>query len=303
MRGIIRTENTIPEKLDCQETRDALKEIALTGNRKLIRSAIYRDSYDTPDGRGSKVIDALNLSYDNKCAYCERICKADVEHYRPKKKVRESINHPGYYWLCYEWTNLIPSCINCNREGAKHDQFPVLANYVIAPTIDQNGEIDLRTQIFSNSPLSDELPELIHPEEPNFDPFAFFDFEVDENLLGIRMRGIDDALRGDSTIKICLLNRQELRVDRKNQVILDFKTSIDGFFFQRDEGLIDDVVLVDRMLDAIRALSQKAIRQDFTFTFLRQYILRSIENFEKVVIPFFEPQKHKLILEAASNII
>jgi len=56
-----------------------------------------------------------------------------VEHYRPKGKVtvrtdendqtsREVIDHPGYFWLAYEWYNLILSCPYCNTSHATEDQ-------------------------------------------------------------------------------------------------------------------------------------------------------------------------------------
>ena len=64
-----------------------------------------------------------------KCAYCEdRIVSTqpgDIEHYRPKGCVTnedgsrvmvdanggKKVPHPGYYWLAYEWTNLLYACI------------------------------------------------------------------------------------------------------------------------------------------------------------------------------------------------
>ena len=78
-----------------------------------------------------------------KCAYCEVSLARfdwDVEHYRPKGRVRERRDHPGYYWLAYDWENLLPSCTYCNQNrkerptfedpvpgesGGKHDQFPI----------------------------------------------------------------------------------------------------------------------------------------------------------------------------------
>ena len=64
-----------------------------------------------------------------KCAYCESKPLAtesgDVEHYRPKGKVDEDESHPGYYWLAYDETNLLPSCESCNRQLAKMTHFPV----------------------------------------------------------------------------------------------------------------------------------------------------------------------------------
>src|SRR5258705_11060485 len=71
--------------------------------------------------------------FQGKCAYCESKIvvnqPGDVEHFRPKGRVvdenfrpikirhkkKGEMNHPGYYWLAYEWNNLFPSCIVCNR--------------------------------------------------------------------------------------------------------------------------------------------------------------------------------------------
>lgn len=77
-----------------------------------------------------------------KCAYCDAPYKAvydgDVEHYRPKGKVKEKHPaKPGYYWLANSWDNLLLSCQHCNQartremidgeEGTygKMDQFPL----------------------------------------------------------------------------------------------------------------------------------------------------------------------------------
>jgi len=60
-------------------------------------------------------------AFHRKCAYCE-VNHSDgypvqVEHYRPKAGVtdnRQMIEHSGYFWLAYEWWNLVPSCAHCN---------------------------------------------------------------------------------------------------------------------------------------------------------------------------------------------
>ena len=60
----------------------------------------------------------LRALSSNKCAYCESpFIRMDlnVEHYRPKSKVHESPDHLGYYWLAYEWSNLLPACQHCNQ--------------------------------------------------------------------------------------------------------------------------------------------------------------------------------------------
>lgn len=61
----------------------------------------------------------LEELFHGKCAYCESgyagTAPVDVEHYRPKGSVEGAAAHPGYWWLGMVWSNLLPSCIDCNR--------------------------------------------------------------------------------------------------------------------------------------------------------------------------------------------
>ncbi|MXO70290.1 endonuclease [Altererythrobacter buctensis] len=61
----------------------------------------------------------LEELFHGKCAYCETFyasqAPVDVEHYRPKGAVEGAPDHPGYWWLGMEWSNLLPSCLDCNR--------------------------------------------------------------------------------------------------------------------------------------------------------------------------------------------
>ena len=55
--------------------------------------------------------------YRYKCAYCEgnfqhSEAALEIDHYRPKSKVTGT-DHVGYYWLAYEWSNLLPACKTC----------------------------------------------------------------------------------------------------------------------------------------------------------------------------------------------
>jgi hypothetical protein len=78
--------------------------------------------------------------FDGRCAYCESAVTStdfgDAEHYRPKGKVTDEnrevvrsggIPHPGYYWLAYDWRNLLPACGQCNSGDGKMNQFPITA--------------------------------------------------------------------------------------------------------------------------------------------------------------------------------
>ena len=99
-----------------------------------------------------------------KCWYTE--CKSpgadnDIDHFRPKGKVRRDRGHPGYYWLAFDWKNMRLSCQGANRPriapgarvaGGKATHFPLLPTGVRA----QGPGDDLAL----------EHPALLDPTEP-----------------------------------------------------------------------------------------------------------------------------------------
>ena len=68
---------------------------------------------------GENVRDALKEMFHNKCAYCESQIAGsndtNVEHYRPKGGISGNDDHPGYWWLAMDWSNLVLSCTHCNQ--------------------------------------------------------------------------------------------------------------------------------------------------------------------------------------------
>lgn len=296
MRYIVKRDEDKTERLASDETYQALLNIVNTRNKSLITDSIYRESYDTADGKRSRVEDKLAIAYKDKCAYCERICKADIEHYRPKKGVDDDNTHLGYYWLCYEWTNLIPSCITCNREGAKHNKFPVIGPRVSAPALLNDGNLNLTLCKVSIAPLIDEKPYLLHPEVDR--PEDYFEFEPDPNGAGIRIVGIDAEGRGTRTIQICMLNRHELKLDRVERVIDDFKDAVHCVFAQLESGEINDQQFADRITHNVDLLYQRSQQEDKTHTYLRKYIVASADTFEKIVLPFLDLKVRNIVLEA-----
>lgn len=71
---------------------------------------------------GDDVKYRLNELFQRKCAYCESFYEAtslmEIEHFRPKAIVQQDRQDrralTGYYWLAWDWNNLLPSCHNCN---------------------------------------------------------------------------------------------------------------------------------------------------------------------------------------------
>jgi len=157
----------------------------------------------------------LELIYHQKCAYCEskvnHIATLQVEHYRPKKKVTEDINHNGYYWLGYEWSNLLLACPKCNQQGAKGNYFPISGERVYNHTdFLTNNKLDSNKCYPNKSPLIDERPLLLNPELDN--PKQHFIFNEYGKIEG-------NTIRGKKTIEICKLDREHLNKNRKKEVI------------------------------------------------------------------------------------
>lgn len=94
-------------------------DLLIEKNDHKANSKCYRDT----------TLETLRELYFNKCACCERSRgeELQVDHYRPKKarqnKNKIVYNHSGYYWLAYEWSNLMPLCGSCNN--SKSNYFPL----------------------------------------------------------------------------------------------------------------------------------------------------------------------------------
>lgn len=200
---MIRVEAVEPSSDEWRRWRAA----ADAATRKMIddgKAAMDRDLYK--GGRSE-----IYRLFFGKCAYCESPLEryGDVDHFRPKDRVTDhdgkivfldaTTRHPGYYWLAYDWKNLLPSCTGCNRPGAnpdgtssgKWDYFPVEGKRACKPT----------------DPIEDEKPWLLDPYRDNPDDHLVFDDVT--GVIGFR------TPRGKYTIDRLGLNRNNLVEMRK----------------------------------------------------------------------------------------
>lgn len=110
----------------------ALAEVAkATDNERADKINEYRTVW-------SDLRQALGELSHRACWYCEtRQDRSDkaVDHFRPKNRVAEAADHPGYWWLAFEWRNYRYSCTYCNSRrrsadrvtvGGKQDHFPLV---------------------------------------------------------------------------------------------------------------------------------------------------------------------------------
>ncbi|MEG1401002.1 hypothetical protein [Bacteroides sp.] len=79
------------------------------------------------------VKDALKIIQKDTCCFCESkvtpVGYGDIEHFRPKGAFQrakgESLHKPGYFWLAYDWSNLLFACQVCNS-SYKKNLFPLV---------------------------------------------------------------------------------------------------------------------------------------------------------------------------------
>lgn len=230
--------------------------------------------------KADDVKEALSRLFRGKCAYCESRYAVtqpmDVEHWRPKGGVEELGPGgkvrlaPGYPWLAATWTNLLPSCIDCNRpriqvykrpDGTedqsrlgKANQFPVIGSRMPPPS---PGAAAYPTE---------DVALLIDPTTE--DPAVHLSFREDGLVLGRTEKGWE-------SIRVYALNRAELVFERLGvaQLIEQRLTTIEALAaiiaatgsdaaVERDPALEDlnyDLQdLVSHEIDALLAMADPA---------------------------------------------
>lgn len=191
-------------ELAAQHSADALRE----GKDHRIREHIYRHL---------SVLVALEELFHRKCAYCETPLSEvgwEVDHFRPKGAVAERSEHPGYYWLAYEWSNLYPSCEACNQRRRDHPTW----------TDREAGETAGKLTQF---PLEDEAGRALSPEaDLGRERPAILDPCIDAPEAHLRysphgeIEPAPDDARAEATIDIFHLRRRRLRDRRKQHLDL-----------------------------------------------------------------------------------
>ncbi len=256
---------------------------------KQIKEAVEQKSgnkYSNHYYRNEAVLSRLRKDiYRHKCAYCEskieHAASLQVEHFRPKgglkKEKTGDENHKGYYWLGNEWTNLLLSCPKCNGNDAKGNRFPISGVRVYDDSpFDSNGDFDRERLIPTNPPLKDEMPLLLNPESD--EPAEHLEFDSQGQIKGI-------TERGDATIEICKLDRDELRTKRQ-KVVDQFVGEIKLYLFQArgkkqitEEGLRDLLEEVyNKIVERTKPEAEYSLWGNFIFKKFEDCILSRINS-------------------------
>ncbi len=147
---------------------------------------------------------ALVTMHHGKCCYCESHVRhtspGTIDHYRPKAASQQSPGtpfiRPGYYWLAYNWENLLFSCPACNQTY-KRNQFPL--------------RDDAQRALSHLDALVREEALLIDPSTDN--PAEFISFREEYAF------ACEDNLRGRTTIEILKLNDRPDLIERRREKI------------------------------------------------------------------------------------
>ncbi|MEE4359227.1 MAG: HNH endonuclease [Desulfococcaceae bacterium] len=251
---------------------------------------LKRKSEHQFDGRiyNNAVKQELKELYHCKCAYCESFMSDDtftVEHYRPKK------GDYSYYWLGYEWSNLLPVCQKCNNR--KRELFPVAVppqvlpnsgkkSRVKTPRLLPNGDLDIAAMKADHPYLLDEKPYLLHPEidEPKKYLFVKITGELESQI----EKEVNEYHfeRADQTISLTNLNR-EILIWKRRKIIQDFenrltKKAIRLLKFLTEKGdqhldLLAELALFDLFEDI-----EDKFKEDQEYTLTSWWIWKNIKE-------------------------
>lgn len=208
--------------------------VADEANFRLNTRAVRTFPFDSSIYRHTTVKTLLETIQNQKCCFCEakykHITSGDVEHFRPKAGFSQGRNEnfirPGYFWLAYDWDNLLVSCEVCNRRN-KGNYFP-LSNPAARFT-NHNSDINVEHPWFIN-------PCVIDPEE-----HITFHQEVPTHT----------SLHGEKTIEYLSLDREELNEMRLSK-LNDLKSLEDCY--QSSIGLPNENRIRDNFFNRLRAV-------------------------------------------------
>jgi len=248
-----------PEKLESSNCRN---RVELNVQNREFKGSYYNHK---------SVLRQLENIHHNKCSFCEtKIRPVDtpqVEHYRPKNKLKNEDGHVGYYWLGHEWNNLLLACPACNK--AKSSHFPIRGDRVVAPPLLPDGNLNRARCRPDVSPLSDERPLLLNPE---------LDQQLDDHLQFYPDGSIEGLTeRGRKSIKMCKLDRPSLELDRK-KVLDDYINSLDEKFAAFALDIINEEGLAFFLQKTFEKIINEAIPQE-KYTFFRRFAWNHFESF------------------------
>jgi len=227
------------------------------------------------------VVTKLREIYSYKCAYCEAYePEPEVEHYRPKRSVAGEALHNGYYWLCYEWSNLMPACHDCNKRRSKGTHFPVEGVRQTAPVLVGGAINFVESRLISNTLSVVEIPLLLNPEFPAFNPFDFFRIDSVGKFIPHADYGTLAYRKAETTIEKIRLNRDKLLLGIRKREIKYYMGRIKIILFQYLNGIINPDKYEIEFLLILKEIKDKCkVTKTSEYWFFWNYFLLNLKFF------------------------
>lgn len=187
--------------------------LATTRESKLrdLRALNREPTSDEVTGYRKDTVEILWERQHHKCCWCEgnpvEHGYKDVDHYRPKAEADRSpgcVEVHGYWWLAFNWDNLLFACQVCNRSH-KRVRFPL-----------QVGSTALRAE--EKAP-GREQPLLLDPAHLTIHPATHIEFVLDPASENCKAQARGGSVMGYwSFDQVLKLNRDELLEIRSDHI-------------------------------------------------------------------------------------
>jgi hypothetical protein len=171
----------------------------------------------------------------NKCWYTEKKLteqEMEVDHFRPKGKIKGNSVHPGYWWLSFDPKNfrLSSKTSNSKRRNTFSDDLDVFGKGTEFPLIDEAIRSDSQTARIdiTNGQLGDEKPILLDPT--NAADISLLDCDFTEGKIVetqvVELATEDNIKRCKESIRIYNLNSscllpERIRITRHLEPLLE----------------------------------------------------------------------------------
>lgn len=238
----------VPEILKSEKVERALEKLEefYSSNKRAQKrySFPYRKEIDY------ELRTTLAEVFYEKCGYCETkvtVEKAVVDRFRPYNGIRDKDDYYKdlYWWLTYDWDNLIYSCKECSQYKANY--FPI------------EGE---RANSNDENSINFEEPLLISPYEDSIG--AQIDFDRNGNIYGITDKGA-------TTIDLLRLDRKTLLKERE-QVIITIGQATNLLLFAKNP---DDEMLFEAKRKLKDIFEEK--KSIAHLNFAKRYLMEEID--------------------------
>ncbi len=204
-----------------QEMHDSIECLTPEDRRRVLESRRAQQIW-------KELKDALAELSKEKCWYCEENTSlGDVDHFHPKGKVTDCDDHPGYWWLAFDWKNYRFACPSCNRLNKDNQTGNVGGKGCSFPLCDSH------KRAYNEADMVYEEPILLDPVVGT-DP-RLLTFDEDGTARPARNEETSPSAyqRAQESINIYHLNRSKLKNRRQFNVCNKIKQLIaegDNFF-------------------------------------------------------------------------